>query len=87
MVKFLVAITGISRESPLLNGIILDKVEIERIQKGYLKSRLADICIGLQSLELSALELSEIVIESIKFCENIPFHIIWEMIISIKHFK
>jgi len=61
----------------MLNDIVIDKKEIEKIQKSILKPWLADICIGLQSLELSALELSEIVIHSIKYYENFPFHIIW----------
>jgi ankyrin repeat protein len=86
VVKLLLVVTGISTESPLLDGLVINKKEIERVQKDYLRPRLMEICIGLQSLEISALELSEIVLQSVKYCENIPFHIIWNMICYIKHF-
>jgi ankyrin repeat protein len=65
--------------------------EIDRIvwrQKSLFRSRAWQVCIGLQSLRLSALELCEILTHMFAPLESlVPFHVMWKVVVTVKHFE
>jgi ankyrin repeat protein len=56
-------------------------------QKQLFRLRAWQVCIGLQSLRLSALELCEILAHMFAPLESlVPFHIMWKVVLAVKHF-
>jgi ankyrin repeat protein len=61
---------------------------IEERQTELFRARAFHVCVGLQSLRLSALEMCEILAHMFAPLESIvPFHVVWKVVTSVKHFK
>jgi ankyrin repeat protein len=51
-------------------------------------TRAAEVCIGLHSLRLAALELCEILLAACAPAStHVPFHTLWNIAVKVKHFK
>jgi hypothetical protein len=56
-------------------------------QKELFRLRAWQVCIGLQSLRVSALEMCEILTHMFAPLESlVPFHIMWKVVLAVKHF-
>jgi hypothetical protein len=56
-------------------------------QKRLFRMRAWQVCIGLQSLRVSALEMCEILAHMFAPLESlVPFHIMWKVVLAVKHF-
>jgi len=70
-----------------------DKVEVARrdIAKArldFVRHRALQVCIGLQSLRVAALQMCEILQFACgRFAPLIPFHIWWKIATTVKHFR
>lgn len=52
------------------------------------RARGAEVCIGLQSLRLDALQLCEIMLcGCAPAAEHVPFHLLWNVAVKVKHFR
>jgi len=60
---------------------------IIKIWNELFKKRCFDICIALHQLELPALQMIEICKATHPYSVIIPFHMFWDMVTIIKHFK
>jgi ankyrin repeat protein len=60
---------------------------VER-QTDLFRARAFHICVGMQSLRLSALEMCEILVLMFTPLESlVPFHVVWKLVTTVKHFK
>jgi ankyrin repeat protein len=56
-------------------------------QKELLRMRAWQVCIGLQSVRMSALEMCEILAHMFAPLESlVPFHFMWKVVVAVKHF-
>lgn len=70
-----------------LVGIARAREKIKRAGVVSVRDRAFAVCVGLQSLDLSALELAEIVEHACApFVANLPFHLKWDLVVCVKHF-
>jgi hypothetical protein len=61
--------------------------EILRRQVQLFRLRAWQVCIGLQSLRVSALEMCEILAHMFAPLESlVPFHVMWKVVLAVKHF-
>jgi hypothetical protein len=52
-----------------------------------IRKRAAEICIAMHDLDLDAVRMSEIVIESCTpFAERLEYHYIWDLVVMVRHF-
>jgi ankyrin repeat protein len=58
---------------------------IARTQLDFVRHRAFDVCVALQSLELDALQLCEIMMHSCR-AEFVAFHQWWSIAVAVKHF-
>jgi ankyrin repeat protein len=57
-------------------------------QKQLFRARALQVCVGLQSLRLSALEMCEILTNMFSPLESmVPFHFVWRVVCCVKHFS
>jgi ankyrin repeat protein len=62
--------------------------EIARTQLGFVRNRAFQVCVGLQSLGLDALQLCEILVHACgPVALTIRFHHWWQIATSVKHFE
>lgn len=60
---------------------------IAKARVDLVRSRALQVCIALQSFNLAALQLCEILLHSCgRFAPLIPFHIWWKIVTTVKHF-
>jgi hypothetical protein len=64
---------------------------LERVfeeQKELFRARAFQVCVGLQSLCLSALEMCEVLAHMFAPLESmVPFQFAWRVVVTVKHFK
>lgn len=73
---------------PTAAEIDTGRQRIARTQLSFVRQRAFEICVGLQSLRLSALQLCEILIHSCgRLGSLIAFHQWWEIATAVKHFR
>jgi hypothetical protein len=80
---------GTGETSPELSRIAVDRacIAIARRQWEALRLRALLVCIGLQSAQLSALEMCEILANAFAPLELlVPFHKVWAIATTVKHF-
>jgi ankyrin repeat protein len=85
----------IPRQLMAAHGVVIDEAEVDiarrRIAKeriDFVRSRALQVCIGLQSLRLDALQMCEILQHSCgPVAPLIPFHIWWNIATTAKHFS
>jgi hypothetical protein len=76
-------------------GMIIDRDQAEVARRDIAKARIdfvryraLEVCIGLQSLRLDALQLCEILQFACgAIAPLIPFHIWWTIATTVKHFR
>jgi ankyrin repeat protein len=62
--------------------------EIVATQLDFVRKRAFDVCVGLQSRELDALQLCEILRHACgPVASTVPFHLWWKIATTIKHFR
>jgi cytohesin len=63
------------------------KKRIEKFRFEAIRSRVLEICIALQSLEIPAPQLIEIVTQACApFAAQLPYHYLWDAVVLAKHF-
>jgi ankyrin repeat protein len=61
--------------------------DIARARVDFVRDRALQVCIGLQSLELDALQMCEILLFACgRVAQAVPFHIWWKIATTAKHF-
>jgi len=62
--------------------------DIAKTRLDFVRDRAAEVCISLQSLQLNALQMCEILQFACgPVAQLIPFHIWWKIATTIKHFQ
>jgi ankyrin repeat protein len=62
--------------------------KIAKVRLDFVRQRAFQVCIGLQSRELDALQMCEILVHACgPVAPVIPFHQWWKIVITVKHFK
>jgi hypothetical protein len=62
--------------------------EIAKVRLDFVRHRAMEVCIGLQSLRLDALQMCEILqLVCGPLARLIAFHQWWEIVTTVKHFK
>jgi hypothetical protein len=61
-------------------------LHINRARRQLIRDRTFEICTALQTLELDALCMTHIIEESCRCAADMPMHIIWDLVTTIKHF-
>jgi hypothetical protein len=59
---------------------------IVQIRWEYVRRRMLEICVALQPLQISALELVAVCDEAVRFAEHYAFHLKWNVVTTVKHF-
>jgi ankyrin repeat protein len=83
------------RQTLARRGWTIDPDQVEAARRDIAKTRIdfvrhraLQVCIGLQSLELDALQMCEILLFACgPFAPLIPFHIWWTIATTVKHFQ
>jgi hypothetical protein len=61
--------------------------EIELIGFNSIRERAGTICIAMQDLNLPAPQMIEIIVQAcVPFAENLPYHYLWDLVVTVKHF-
>jgi hypothetical protein len=64
------------------------KKRIERAGFAAIRARVLEICVALQSLEMPAPQLIEIVTHACApFAAQLPYHYLWDAVVLVKHFR
>lgn len=63
------------------------QASIKRQRVDLFRWRAAEICVGLQSLRINALQLCEILDHSCAPFARLPFHTLWNLATTVKHFR
>lgn len=62
--------------------------QIAKCQLALLRRRGFEVCVGLQALDMSALQLCEILSCAFAPLESmVPFHNVWKVVTTVKHFR
>jgi hypothetical protein len=70
------------------NGAACSKRFIQSKGLNAIRKRATDICVALQDLDLDAVRLREIVVQSCEpFAALLDFHLVWRLVVMVKHFK
>jgi hypothetical protein len=70
------------------DGLKADSIQNATRQFGFLKARAFEVCVGLQALNLSALETCEILIKMFDPYESlVPLHRVWRVVAAVKHLR
>lgn len=76
------------KPKPHERAIAWSKTTISKERIDFIRERATTICIGLQTLELSALELMAIVDCACEpFSRCVPLHTKWKIVTTVKHFQ
>lgn len=66
----------------------VNKKELATLGVRLVRARLVEVCIGLQSLRLAALQLCEIMLYACQPASILtPFHELWNVAVAVKHFR
>lgn len=66
----------------------LHQAEISKIAFDAIKTRAVEVCIALQDMDLDANRLMKIVFyDCLPFTRNVPKHLLWKLVTTVKHFK
>jgi ankyrin repeat protein len=78
----------LARDPPRSERVARMQAKMARRQWILLKHRALHVCVGLQSLNVAALELCEILANAFAPAElRVPFHRVWTLVTTIKHFR
>jgi hypothetical protein len=91
----MISVKRLARRWLLVGGWTIDPDQVEAARREIAKARLdfvreraLQVCIGLQSLELSALQMCEIMLFACgPIAPMIPFHLWWKIATTVKHFR
>lgn len=61
-------------------------ITVVQIRWGYVRRRMLAICMALQPLQISALELVAVCDNAVRFTEYFSFHLKWNVVTTVKHF-
>jgi ankyrin repeat protein len=68
--------------------LLLQKKEIDMAGFKAISDRAGTICIAMQDLDLPAPQMIEIIVqECVPFAENLPYHYLWDLVVTVKHFN
>jgi hypothetical protein len=74
-------------EDPRSFDVPTAKKRIEQFGFAAIRSRVLEICIALQSLEIPAPQLIEIVTQACApFAAQLPYHYLWDAVVLVKHY-
>jgi hypothetical protein len=63
------------------------KKEIELAGFNAIRKRAGTICIAMQTLNLPAPQMIEVILQTcVPFAENLPYHYLWDLVVTVKHF-
>jgi ankyrin repeat protein len=70
-----------------MKTLLLQKKEIDMAGFKAIMDRAGTICIAMQDLDLPAPQMIEIIVqECVPFAENLPYHYLWDLVVTVKHF-
>lgn len=81
-------LAALSQGGPVDSHVETARRDISKTRLDFVRSRALQVCIGLQSLNLDALQMCEILVHACgPLARLIAFHHWWKIATTVKHFK
>jgi hypothetical protein len=69
------------------NDYTAAQMGISEVRWEYVRRRMMVICAAMWHLQISALEMLAVCDEAVRFAEQYPLHLKWDVVVAVKHFQ